>query len=382
MKKSIILLSLIIIITLFTSCTNSETTNQKKPNEDSTTKTETSNNQEISEEEKQSDKETEQPIKEVEWPSEFDIGDTLLYPNVFEIKMTSMEFATAVSPPNPDEYYTYYEVKEPEKVFIHTVFDVKNLKGIALNADEVLEVMAVYDEKYEYTSFSTIEEGNGSDFTYSNITDISPLTYGKLHFLTEVPVEVRDSGKPVKIVIKANNKTLTCTGNSSEGKILEIGENQPLSQNTTWKNYKQLNLNETVTVTDYADITITSGEFTTSVYPSNASSYYSYYEVDDASKIYAHMIVDVKNLKTTGMEADQAAGVKLIFDDTYEYRGFSAIEESGGGDFTYTNITSIDPLTTESIHYIVEVPVELFESGKSAVFVVNVKGTNFFYKVQ
>lgn len=140
----------------------------------------------------------------VVWPSKFDIGDTLIYPNVYQIKMTSMEFTTKVEPSNPDGYYSYYEVKDPGKVYIHTTFRVKNLKGSSMSADDIFNVKVLYDGKYEYNSFSTIEESGGSDFTYTSTTRIVPLTNGMLHYLISVPKEVQESGLPVLFTININ----------------------------------------------------------------------------------------------------------------------------------------------------------------------------------
>ena len=48
----------------------------------------------------------------------------------------------------------------------------------------------------------------------------------------------------------------------------------------------------------------------------------------------------------------------LLFASKYRYTGFSVIEEDNREDFTYSNITSISPLTTEYLHYLFEIPDE------------------------
>lgn len=98
-------------------------------------------------------------------PTTFAIGDTLIFPDKFEIKMTQMEFTSRVDPPHPDSFYSYYEVKDSDKVYIHSVFEVKNLKANELMADDILSVSILYDDKYSYTGFSTFEEDGGGDFT-------------------------------------------------------------------------------------------------------------------------------------------------------------------------------------------------------------------------
>jgi hypothetical protein len=73
-----------------------------------------------------------------------------------------------------------------------------------MSADDIFNVKVLYDGKYEYNSFSTIEESGGSDFTYTSTTRIAPLTNGMLHYLISVPKEVQESGLPVLFTININ----------------------------------------------------------------------------------------------------------------------------------------------------------------------------------
>jgi hypothetical protein len=315
-------------------------------------------------------------------PSEFAIGDKLIFPDEFEITMTKREFATQVNPPRPDSYYSYYEVKDSGKVYIHSIFEVKNLKGNALGADDVLDVSVLYDGKYSYTGFSTIEEDGGGDFTYTNITSIAPLTVGVLHFLVEVPVEVRDSGKNVQLSIIVNKHTLVCTGETDSPTDISFGDTSSTSGNagaSDWQKYPFLVVGETITEADYAEMTLKTAEFTNTVKPTKASGYYSYYEVKDSTKTYAHLVLEFKNLMGNGADADEIANIQVIYDNKYVYTGFSSIEEDGGSDLTYTNITRIDPLDKGTIHYIVEVPLEVRDSGKAVVFIVTFNRTSYSY---
>ena len=320
-------------------------------------------------------------IQKPNYPTEFSIGDALLYPGMYEVTMNSMEFTKKVEPPKPKNYYSYYEVKESGNIYVHSIFKVKNLKGSSLSAEDILDVKVLYDEKYEYNSFSTIEEDGGPDFTYTNITGIDPLTYGVLHFITEVPVEVKDSGKSVKIIITIGDITMICNGETDAPETIQIGDNKLVLENTSWEKFTKLSLNNLVTEVDYAEMTIKKAEFNSTVKPTKASGYYSYYEVKDNANTYAHLIIDFKNLKTTGTNADEIASVRVVYDNKYEYRGFSAIEEDGGSDLTYTNIIRIDPLTVGTIHYIFEVPKEVKDSGLPVVFVISLNKTNYYYQL-
>ena len=313
-------------------------------------------------------------------PTSFSIGDTLVFQENYEIKMKSMEFATRVDPPNPDSFYTYYEVKDSGKIYIHSVFEVKNLRGNNLSSDEILSVKITYDGKYSYTSFSVIEKDGGGDFTYTGITGIAPLTVGVLHFMAEVPLEVRDSGARVELSIAVSNKAFTCIGETDNpATVLLSKQNKITNSNTSWQKYQVLTDGETVIEDGYAEMTIKKADFTSTVKPTNPGRFYSYYEVKDSSLTYAHLVLSFKNLKPTSAEADKMVGVEIIYDNKYAYTGFSAIEENGGSNLRYTNITRIDPLTSGTIHYMVEVPLEVRDSGKSVVLSIKFNRANYVY---
>ena len=72
----------------------------------------------------------------------------------------------------------------------------------------------------------------------------------------------------------------------------------------------------------------------------------------------------------------------LTYAGKYEYTGFSMIEESNRGDFTYSNITSIAPLTTEYLHYLCEVPAEAETSSEAIEIEFVIGGNTYSYKVR
>ena len=385
MKKSFaIIIALTLIVSILSACTNSLTGSNNDSLPETTQPTQSTKSTEI--EITPTTTPTETPTMtpttaptQKPLPSEFAIGDKIVFPNEFEIVMTKMEFTTRVNPPRPDSYYSYYEVKDSGKVYVHSIFEVKNLKGNGYGADDVLNVTILYDAKYSYTGFSAIEEDGGGDLTYTNITNIDPLTIGVIHFLVEVPIEVRDSGKNVQLSITVNKHTLICTGETDSPNDVSFGETVSVNGNTGWQKYPVLVVDETVSENDYAEMTLKTADFTNTVKPTKASGYYSYYEVKDSAKTYAHLLLEFKNLMGNGADADEIANVQVVYDNKYTYTGFSAIEEDGGSDLTYTNITRIDPLDRGVIHYIIEVPLEVRDSGKSVVFTVVFNKTSYSY---
>ncbi|MBG9793739.1 phage lipoprotein [Paenibacillus dendritiformis] len=128
-----------------------------------------------------------------------------------ELTIQGAKFANKITPPNPDSFYSYYEVKDASNTYFDTVIKVKSLLTEGKSADEFVSVKVVYDNKYEYNAFSTIEDKGGADFTYTNITSIEPLKTGTLHFIAEVPAEVAKDKKPIQVVVSVNGEDYTYT---------------------------------------------------------------------------------------------------------------------------------------------------------------------------
>ncbi len=147
-------------------------------------------------------------------------------------------------------------------------------------------------------------------------------------------------------------------------------------------NATPLALLETAIIEDKCEITVKSTNFTNEVVPPNPTSYYLYYEVKNEGNIFLDVIIDYKNLEATDKFADEACSVKIKYDDKYEYLSFSTIEESGGSDFAYANITSISPLTIGTLHYIAEVPLEVQNSDKSVVALITAQGKEYSIKIK
>lgn len=367
------LLLLVAVMLLMTAC--SSNTNEKNNDNGSATATPVESTQPAA----PTPSPTPEPIKYAE---EFDQGQILVYPNHLEVELINAEFTTRVDPPNPTDFYTYYEVKEPDKIYYHTVFRVKNLEGSSIVADETINAKVTYDGKYEYNGFGTIEEDGGGSFTYTNITGIDPLTDGIIHYINEMPLEAKESGKEIKLTLQIKDKKLTWNGSTTGSDTVIIADEAPLSSNTEWKDYPELTQDTALIKEDYAELTLQGASFTKKVAPPKASGFYTYYEVKSNDKVYVHVPISFKNLMTIGKAADEALSVKLIYDNKYEYRSFSFVEENGGSDFTYSNITNIDPLTSKNLHYLIEVPTEVQDSDAEVAIIVNVNGEKYKYQLK
>lgn len=116
------------------------------------------------------------------------------------------EIVDEVLPPNPDDWHTYYEA-DNGKAYVDFCVAYKNWQKKDVIAEDVMTATLTYSGKYEYKGFSIIEEENRSDFTYANITGISPLTTEYLHYLFEVPAELATTESPVSIEFEIGGNT-------------------------------------------------------------------------------------------------------------------------------------------------------------------------------
>lgn len=106
-----------------------------------------------------------------------------------EITINSIDFKNEVYPPKRDGYYNYYKANNGE-IYLHISVSAKNLEKQAIFCDEIMDIIADYNNGYSYYAFSTVEDDT-LGFTYSNIKTIDPLTTKNIHYLISFPKEVQ-----------------------------------------------------------------------------------------------------------------------------------------------------------------------------------------------
>ncbi len=134
--------------------------------------------------------------------------------------------------------------------------------------------------------------------------------------------------------------------------------------------YTATSVNRKITVSGCCELIVTRVVFSSVVKPPNPGSFYSYYETKSFDTTYLDVVVQIKNLKSTGKAADEFANVTILFDGQYEYNAYPVLETADGSDFTYANIYSIDPLLTSKVHFLTEVPKKVETSPKSLVIII------------
>jgi|SRR5699024_565733 len=118
-----------------------------------------------------------------------------------EITLIDVELTDIIKPSKTDGAYLYYEVEEPDAIFLDIIVDVKNLQNSSKNSEEFVEVRVKYENKYEYYANPVIETDGGSNLTYAGSTSIDPLKTRKLHYFVELPEEVKENTNDLEIII-------------------------------------------------------------------------------------------------------------------------------------------------------------------------------------
>ncbi len=290
-----------------------------------------------------------------------------------EFYVDYVDITNDVVPPQADSWYSHYEADDG-KVFVDLCVAYKNTNSKNIGADDIMSCELIYSDQYEYAGFSMIEKDSRSDFTYSNITSIAPLSTEYIHYLFEVPEEVEKSEN--ELILKMNigvdkYKIIVREGN---GSTIDNSNKQP------GKTSGDVVLKEVV-VTKNAEFFIDYSDITNDVVPPQPDNWYSHYEADDG-KVFVDICFAYKNTGGKNVGADDVISANLKYADKYEYQGFSMIEKDSRSDFTYSNITSIAPLDTEYVHYLFEVPEEVKTSNNSVDITFTIDRNTYTYKVK
>jgi uncharacterized membrane protein len=303
------------------------------------------------------------------------IQETIEIPDACEFFVDYTNITDDVMPPSPSSWYSHYEADDG-KVYVDVCVAYKNLSTKDVGADEILNATLVYGGKYQYTGFSMIEESSRSDFTYSNITSISPLSLEYLHYLFEVPEEIETSDGALTALLNIEGVQYSIVvREGTEGEVSTLNENAVAKTSGTIKD------GEVIAIANNCEFYVDYSDITDDVMPPQPEDWYSHYEADDG-KVYVDFCVAYKNWKSQNVGADDVISAKLSYAGKYEYTGFSMIEESSRGDFTYSNITSIAPLATEYLHFLFEVPAEAGTSSESIEINFTIGGNTYSYTVR
>lgn len=133
-------------------------------------------------------------------------------------------------------------------------------------------------------------------------------------------------------------------------------------------------------VTDNMEILINGVELTYDVLPDDTSGFYTHYAAD-AGKVYISVDASVTNKAKQNLGCDEIGRIIADYNDGYTYKGFIVVKDSSTG-FTYANISSIAPLDTQGIKWLIECPQEVEESENPLFLEFTIDGAQLVYYIR
>lgn len=185
----------------------------------------------------------------------------------------------------------------------------------------------------------------------------------------------------VALIIVGNigsSNTQTDTDNNQQS-VGVADDNNNTVENVNTEPQIQVVADGNVITTATKEVTIKKSEFSYDVEPDNPDSYYRHYATE-AGKVYLVLSVDVKNNGKAAVECDELLGVKADYNNGYSYSAFAVVDE--GNDLGYANITSLDPLSTQAMKYLIECPEEVETSTAPLFLTITVDGVNYQYTIR
>ncbi len=285
-------------------------------------------------------------------------GKTAGVSDICEITLDYLSITEDVKPKNPGPVYSQYSA-DSGKVYVDLCLAYKNLDTSAISAYDTMKCTLVYADKYEYSGFSMMEIDDRKDFEYSKNASIPPLTTEYMHYLFEVPDEVRTGGDGIDIYMTIGGKEFRLEADPKA--IDTVGQETHPGEDAPEVKSKQ------VTVSDTCEFSIGSVVITRDVVPSSPGEYYSHFEAEPGKAI-VDMSLYYKNTTGNKIGVDSIGRSTLVLANRYEYSGFVVAERNDGTEFTDADATAILPLETGTIHHLFMVPEEI-KGGNDPVYI-------------
>ena len=312
------------------------------------------------------------------------IGSLVSVPGKADFYVDYCQITDKVIPPSVDGAYSYYGADEG-KVYIDVCLGFKNLATEAVNVSDLFDCEVTYSGAYKYSTFEVAEEDNRGSF--SSYENLDPLSQEYVHILCEVPSEVQTSGKPVSLAIEYEGRKYSfdvrnnITGQVSVTPPQSSGNNSVPNTKPTDStvNAETITDKQVISHAGVCDFYVDSCNISYDVKPPVLESFYTYYAGDEG-KVYVDVCISYKNLATSAISVDDITDPTLTYAGAYKYDGFVVAETDGRTSFS--SYENFDPLTTEYMHLLVQVPDEVQTSGQSVEVFFKIAGTDYRYKVK
>ena len=296
-------------------------------------------------------------------------GKTATVPDVCDITLDYISISKDVKPKDPGSTYSQYSADD-NKVYVDLCLAYKNLDTSAISAYDTMKCTLVYAEKYEYSGFSMMEVENRKNFEHSKNVAIAPLATEYMHYLFEVPDEVRTSGEGIEVFMKVGNKDFRVEADPA--KIDKTADETHPGEGATVVSSKE------VKILDNCEFSVNGVTLTYDVIPPNPGDYYAHFEAEPGKMIVDATIL-YKNTSSTKIKVDQIGKSTLVLNERYEYAGFVVAEKPDGTEFTDADVTDILPLETGYIHHLFMVPEEIGTSKDPVYICFTIDGTEYKY---
>ncbi|MEG1309389.1 MAG: hypothetical protein RSD06_00755 [Bacilli bacterium] len=195
-KKKIIslLISMLLLMSLVAGCNSSK----KNSNDGNNSSKEETNKEDSSKSEVNSVKEN---IKNFEKSSKLDVDG-------LKITVKNIKFTSDILPDKVEGLYNHF-LADKDKVYLEVDTDIKNTNKQDQVVENIGTIELDYDNGYEYKGW-LIPEDSQTSFSYANITSIKPLETMGIRWAVELPKEVAETKKPVKITLTIGNEKYIC----------------------------------------------------------------------------------------------------------------------------------------------------------------------------
>lgn len=231
--------------------------------------------------------------------------------------------------------FLYYDTDSEYETYVDLILQWTNLSENDVPVDQLIKAKAVTDKNKEYEeSFTVAETNNGTDL--DQYIEITPDTTVKLHCAITVPTDADELTLVLSIQNSEFTMHYTLGTTESTATTLSVGDIVDASDS------------------DNAAITFLGVEYTDDLCPSDTSSIYSHYSVDDPADTYLVVRFDITSYRTSEQDCDSFVHVDACFAGKYTYNGFIVVEDEDGKGFSgYANIS---PLSTRHFYYLFKVP--------------------------
>jgi uncharacterized lipoprotein YehR (DUF1307 family) len=235
------------------------------------------------------------------------------------------------------------------------------------------ELKNIFDVSNEYLKS---EYGEYSDSTKNAINDKSYINFydwntsnGEISLVEECMSVSSSTSYSFTFRCVTPNESDSSSTSTNDVTIEETASQVEATEITTGK---------TVTINDVCAFSLDSFSVTKTVNPPHPNSYYYYFEAPDNS-VFVDVKMTIKNLASSAVRMDEVVdGVKVIYDDKYEYNCQFVTESDNGGNLEqFTSLYSVNPLVTLKYHMIAELPSSATNDGKSLEAVVTADGQEF-----